>query len=173
MATWSFQFTMMPLICVCFCSKHCISFILTPVLTHSKRTIAILQGKVMLAQITFPFHNFVHRQTLFNINNIFEMHTFYLGKSLLHKSFLYKRCAFTFKLLRLLCQSEDDNVKSTKLTFDILKQGSNSQVCTNVSNTQGLPVGGGMLKFSIDQHIRFMLHLYMLSVSTDSSFLTN
>ena len=101
------------------------------------------------------------------------MHTFYLGKSLLHKSFLYKRCAFTFKLLRLLCQSEDDNVTNTKLTFDILKQGSNSQVCTNVSNTQGLPMGGGMLKFSIDQHIRFMLHLYMLSVSTDSSFLTN
>ena len=75
-------------------------------------------------------------------------------KSLLHKSFLYKRCAFNFKLLHLRCQSEDDNVKNAKLTFDILKQGSNSQVSTNVSNTQGLLVGGGMLKFSIDQHIR-------------------
>ena len=84
-------------------------------------------------------------------------------KSLLHKSFLYKRCAFTFKLLHLRCQSDDDKVKNAKLTCDILKQGPNSQVSTNVSNTQGLPGGGGMLKFSIDQHIRFMLPLYAFS----------
>ena len=94
------------------------------------------------------------------------MHTFYLGKSLLHKSFLYKRSAFTFKLLRLLCQSEDDNVKSTKLTFDILKQGSNSQVCTNVSNTQGLPVGGGDVEvFDWSAHKVHAPFIYAFSIN--------
>ena len=36
-------------------------------------------------------------------------------KSLLCKPFLYKRCAFTFKLLHLRCQPDDDNIKKSKI----------------------------------------------------------
>ena len=53
--------------------------------------------------------------------------------------------------------------KKRKIDMWHTQAGSNSQVSTNVSNTQGLPGGGGMLKFPIDQHIRFMLHLYAFS----------